>query len=246
MNGVLVKPIDPALLSETLAKWLRTPGASEDPRPRDSGDHPDLLHRIAGMSGIAAYEGLKYTGGDVGRYLRSLRRFAETHGDDMDRLGELLAATQGPEAVRLVHSLKGVAAMLGARSIQERAAALETVLKVGLENPDIPGLTNDLRSELGDFVAALLSALPAEAAVAPAAADAAAARRQLQRLESYLAEDNVAATQFFREAEPQFHETLGERADLLRQMLDNFDYPVALELIRAILSEPETRAGNRD
>ncbi len=66
--------------------------------------------------------------GDTDRYLGFLEELVGTHGDDGQRLVAQLAGGRLADAQRLAHELQGVAALLGASYVAERAAALELAL----------------------------------------------------------------------------------------------------------------------
>ncbi len=62
---------------------------------------------------------------DAEGYLRLLRQFDASHGDDMSKLSQYLAEGKIDDARRLPHTLKGAAGTLGLTRLQEAARALE-------------------------------------------------------------------------------------------------------------------------
>lgn len=63
----------------------------------------------------------------------------------------------------------------------------------------------------------------------------------LVRLDSQLAEDDISVTETWSEILPSLRTVL-EAGDLaqLRQLIENFDYPGALETLRALFEELQT------
>lgn len=179
MNEHIGKPIVPAALYRCLQKWLdkRLEKGSESGALVDEvsvqpsvaspvGNLPQTdwvaALRTTGLVNVDA--GLASTGGREKMYLRVLRRFLDTQSDACTRLSDALArrgvtSNDHAEAVRLAHSLKGLAATLGFSAVQEKAAALELALKSGDETP-VADLLLGLMRDQEELVAALRAALP--------------------------------------------------------------------------------------
>ncbi|RIX47611.1 MAG: response regulator [Rhodocyclales bacterium GT-UBC] len=124
MNEHLTKPIQPALLYATLAHWL--PPAGTD----DSTTLPATISRPAHWPELAGIDTTIGLGIHLQRpelYLKSLHAFRHDFANIADRIRQEL----GPhplEARRLAHSLKSVAASLGAVQLSELARQLEQSL----------------------------------------------------------------------------------------------------------------------
>ena len=127
MNDHITKPFDPAKLYALLASWL-PPVTGKPAASADAASEAGL----AGIPGLDVKAGLRAVRGKMGSYRRLLGNFAETHDGDFSRIQQCIADGNHEEAVRLAHSLKGVAATLGAHDVQRTALALELALK---ENP---------------------------------------------------------------------------------------------------------------
>jgi HPt (histidine-containing phosphotransfer) domain-containing protein len=83
--------------------------------------------------------------GDRNLYHQLLVIFVQTYADAADRLRAALPA-RCTEAYRIVHSLKGAAATVGAEQVVIAAAQLETALRAG-ELP-LPGFLRELERTL--------------------------------------------------------------------------------------------------
>lgn len=96
--------------------------------PVETGD-PDPEERGFGpVMGIDTQEGLERARGNTGVYARLLRMFRAAHGDDFEKLKALLARDDWEEARHLVHSLKGTAGNIGARTLFRACVRVEKAL----------------------------------------------------------------------------------------------------------------------
>ena len=65
----------------------------------------------------------------------------------------------------------------------------------------------------------------------------AATQPGLRRLAALLAEDDAAAYQAFQSCAASLRQAFGDRVDELAQLLEAFDYPLALERVRGMLAD---------
>ena len=71
--------------------------------------------------------GLQQLMGDRALYLEILGRFRQRYPDSADQVRKALAAGEAGHAVRIVHTLKGAAGMIGAQQVYLLSAELEAV-----------------------------------------------------------------------------------------------------------------------
>ena len=130
--------------------------------PPPSPETARSLSLLATLPGLDTAQGLAAIRGQADKYLRLLRRFAESHRGDMAAVRDLVATRQFDAARQLTHALKGVAATLGASPVAKQAAALEASLKQGAASEP---LVTAVEAELSPLVAAILALPEASAAL---------------------------------------------------------------------------------
>lgn len=111
----------------TLVRPWRPSNMTSDP----SG--ASLRATLEHIAGLDVERGLRFASGRIDSYLRRLRTYAASHAGTADELRAAHAWRDAIELRQLAHSLRGVAAFVGAVALQERAAALELALG---ERPD--------------------------------------------------------------------------------------------------------------
>ena len=135
MNGHVSKPIDPDVLFATLAGFRTagarpgptTPSATRSSPAAAAGDRGET--DLPDIAGLDVRAGLRYAGGKAPFYLQLLQRFARDFGDFPETVASMVAVGNWEEAGRQAHTLKGLAASLGANELQPLAAGLERAAK---------------------------------------------------------------------------------------------------------------------
>jgi HPt (histidine-containing phosphotransfer) domain-containing protein len=92
--------------------------------------------------------------GKLASYARLLEIFARDHADDMATLRKLFASGETTNAQRLVHTLKGATATLGATALSQGALDIELALRK-------PASPEEVEARIAS-VEALLTALLAD------------------------------------------------------------------------------------
>ncbi len=138
MDDVVTKPIEPADLWRALQAWL--PERDDDARPAslDVGSSEARPGAAAAeallprhVAGLDVDRGLRFTRGRADLYLDFLRRFLDDQRGVPARIAEALAEGEAAAAGRAAHTLRGLAACLGAGPLADAAEGLESALRTG-------------------------------------------------------------------------------------------------------------------
>ncbi len=126
MNDHIPKPIDVEAMFITMAKWI-SPANPIDVNSLtiDKNNDHDFVNQF---KSINAAQGLQRTQGDVALYRKLLAKFVAGQSGFVGAFTRAIAINDETLAMRLVHTLKGVAGMIGAEHVAELAAKLEQEL----------------------------------------------------------------------------------------------------------------------
>ena len=143
-NAHLLKPIDRRELLDTLVRHqpggaglLSAVGAEAEPAASTAPESSGRLHGSAFDRASA----LQRLGGNQALLDRLLARFVNDHSDAAQQIIAAIESGDSPRAAREAHTLKGVAANLGAVLLASTAGAVEATLRQG---EVVQGLTLDL------------------------------------------------------------------------------------------------------
>ena len=261
MNDFVVKPIEPALLWRALARWTRprddlghnapaleslvqperrTPQPDRRKGNRDDSKHPNQIpHDIPGLD---TQLGLRHAMGKHELYLSLLTQFVRSHQDALQPIRQAILQGELATAERLAHTLKSVAANIGARPLHDEMERLENALRDG-KNPSQYLLMLDAPAVLlAQLITHLRACLPAARPVQVAEqfdpAELSAVCRDLQGLLAY---DNPQAADLIQEYAPILSAGLGDSFRKMQGAVDAFDFPAAL----SALDEGVAQAGIR-
>ncbi len=123
MNDHISKPIAVERLLATLAHWV---GAVRPPAPAPNLNAGAALPTLPGVNVADALQRMDHS---LPRYDKLLARFAQHQGDALSRIRDALARSAPDDALRHAHTLKGLAATLGAEALARDAQAVEHALR---------------------------------------------------------------------------------------------------------------------
>lgn len=229
MNDHVAKPIDPTALFRVLHRWLhgqertRTVRHSTTPRVNETA----TLAALANIDGLDPDVGLAALRGRLNAYLRTLALFASTHRDDVRVLREAIARGDEQSAARVVHTLKGLAATIGAMDVHRAAVQYELAAKrTGAHREDALVALDRALAPLSTA----LDALPPLATESPPVETPADVRATL---ESRLEHDDPRAVTLWTQHESALLGRLGTIGPAIGQSIRRFDFEHALSLLRA-------------
>ncbi len=166
MNAHVAKPIEPEDLWTALLAWTAPKTLVLDPLPdplpdktsRGASGDDDLPTEIAGLDTVI---GLRRGLGKHALYLSMLRGFVSGQRDALTETRHALDAADWDSAERHAHTLKGVAANVGATEIPDLAKALEASIRARLPRAEVNARLDALQTPLATLVTALDRRLPA-------------------------------------------------------------------------------------
>ncbi len=241
MRDHISKPIDPAVLYETLSRHYKGPkqvvsASRPAPVPLKEAPQPGDLPVVEGLDTV---DGLGRVGGNRKLYLKLLRQFVDQQAAAPAQIAEALNHGEHTVAERTAHTVKGVAGSLGAKSIQQAGAVLEKAIASRAPSSEIDPLLIGFEAELDDFVGRLTSALGGGEALPPSGETTAApldpgkALPIVQQLIGYLDSFDSTAGECL-EANSALLLSLFGAADFpaFRKDVENFAYSEALARLR--------------
>ena len=249
MNGHVTKPVDPAVLLTTLARWLPTANA-EGLMPaamsaKASLIEQDLALTLSRIPGLNSKFGLASVRGRMSSYRRLLNKFSHDHMDDFSLLRQHMAAGDINEARRLAHSLKGVAGTLGAVAVQKSAASLEAAIKEEQAATVISPLIEQTATAFAELCRHLpLPLIPDDASSLPLATGLSANQSTnktlspeiLAQLRHLLEIGEVGAQELVREQANALRGMLGHDFVAFEYLIATFDFEAALTRLNLITS----------
>jgi len=130
-DAYLTKPIDHQLLSQTVFEVINNEAIP--PKPVNA----QKLMEIATIFNVE--RSLERIAGNAALYMKIASRFRKEYYSIVDQFPQLLASNR-VEAIRKVHTIKGLAAQVGADELAIYAEELEASLHAGSESDDLQGI----------------------------------------------------------------------------------------------------------
>ncbi len=142
MNSYIVKPIDPSLLYEDLAKYL--PIAAEGAVPQNktviaednqlSEDEANFVAQFSKVRNFDAAAGLYHANSNKNIYMRILHGFVRDYSGNNFELRKLIETAKFEEATRITHTIKGLCGTIGSSHVQSLGAKVEATLSQKQQN----------------------------------------------------------------------------------------------------------------
>ncbi len=218
MNDYLSKPVDPSQLYTVLKQWLRVRVAAPlSPLPTmvDGLNVGDALARLAGHEKI---------------YRSILGKFIETHCDTIEELQNLKTAHDFKEMRMLAHSLKGVAATIGADQLAVVAKDLEDASLANCQE-DCDTITATLDTLMTETFAAVQKVLSSSAESKQTTSQE-NVDSFLPRLYELTKNSDPGSNHFLNDhCSPSFFSDHSTDLDSLSQALHCYNFDAALEII---------------
>ena len=130
MQDFVTKPIDPDEAFGALVKWIK-PGKREVIQKSIETIKEEI--ELPAFINIDVADGLRRVGGNKKLFLSLIDKFHSKNQDLVNEIKEAVNQTDQEKAVRLAHTVKGVAGNLGAIKLNKAAAFVEAELKKSID-----------------------------------------------------------------------------------------------------------------
>ena len=244
MNAHIVKPIDPTILYEEMAKFLpiaaETPSVGKGKESDLSQEDEAFLVHFQKVKNLDAKSGLYHVNNSRPMYLKILQGFVRDYGGNSFNLRALIEQFHYEESTRIVHTIKGLCGTIGANHVQNLAATLEADLEkkqcnfndYNVFEENLHGLIQELDVVLNDIVTEQNE--PAQKIEDPEAANK--LRRAVNELKD--AVDTCSSTQCKRILDSvediAFEKNQEVLLRKLKELIDDYDFSEAAEIIESL------------
>jgi len=242
MNDHIAKPININDMFNVMSNWI-TPSRPLDSKPDSSINQFSESHtdfEIPEMSGIDTASGLATCQNNNKLYHKLLLKFRDHEADFQQRFQAAQNDSDSSSATRCAHTLKGVAANIGARAVQKSAEALESACKEARSSEIIDEQLAIVINHLSKVLDALtvLSSQSSSDSDADGTLDTEFFKSLVLQLKALLEDDNVEAGEVVAELEAlpginEYRMTLKS----LSKAISGYDFEEALKVLVTLLSK---------
>lgn len=250
MVDYIAKPIDEHQLWKVLLKWIQTGADSADNKPFQDVRANNKPETSAQSPGIDFQSALTRLRGRQALFERVLRNFEKEFGGSYETIRQSLSEDDRETAIRLAHTLKGTALMIGATKLAETSAELEK--NITDQRQSVEQKLNCLQQELHIAIEAVNVFLEKTSETEQLEADRKyppSEKREsigntLQQLLSFLESGNMKALDTWREVKCVLQEAESDQVVTeLNEMIDRIDFNGASLIIKTMLQKDETPHG---
>ena len=241
MNDFVAKPIEPDDLFGALLRWVTPRGvlaatdglAATEPAPVSAAT--PVQEFPAHIEGINLAVGLRRMLGRKPRYLSILRTFAESHLTTPQKIAGALESKDIATAERIAHTIKGLAAQLGAEALSEKAALLEQAIHGQAPGASLDRILAEFTVTMERQMTAIATALPVTPATNAIVNTSPAQRAALlAELREMLANDDAKSERLINENMAHFASIFSPDAfHSLRAAIREFDFERATAVLAA-------------
>jgi two-component system sensor histidine kinase/response regulator len=244
MDDHVAKPVNVRQLMLTLARWIMPQKHHQARLPDSRMAKPASLHSPAdSLNLLDVDKALEMIDHDEALYLQILQSFRANHAGAMNDIEALYQRNERSELLRQVHSLKGLAATIGAVTLNSEVAELEGVLKKA-EPADaqlgrVKSAFTAVMSEVDDYVAGANRIQQSQAEANPAPInDAVDLQHYLQQLKLRVDDFDTEADEFLSVFLDHASATQQKTLNRIKELLQRYDFEQASELLGTMMENP--------
>ena len=241
MNDHVAKPIDPDDLWAKLLRWIkyRNPVLTQE-EPANaaklSGTPPGKpsASSFAAIPGLDVARGVRLAMDRDALYLSILGKFITGQTNFIKLMDAALEKSDWLTAERLVHTLKGGAAQIGANDIKDRAGKFEEAIRQRLPLTTLQTSLKEVGAQLTRLIEAIATRLPnKQAALASTQIDKAELEAVYEQLIRQLESDDFTSGSTIEKHESLLRAGLNQQFEKLSAAVENYDFSGALEILKA-------------
>jgi len=237
MNDHVSKPIDPDALFSTLLRWAKPraePGlqvpSGRSPVSANNGEESPLPQ----VAGVNVADGLHRVAGNRSLYFKLLSEFVTQQAGAAGQIAAAVSAGDRSLAVRLAHTVKGVAGNLGITDLQTAAEKLEKAIRAA--DGSVPNLLDHFGITLRVSVNSIQHAIPLSTSSSLAESfDRERAASAVSRLRGLLEASDAASLDAFNVLREAIAGVVqAQDLDALAETIHNFEFERALAKLQEV------------
>ncbi|MBF0162064.1 MAG: Hpt domain-containing protein, partial [Magnetococcales bacterium] len=250
MSDYVAKPIDPDNLYAVLTRWMPSVAVTaetSEPAIGPSPSAPPPTEKFPFLPGIDTQAGLRNMGGNSALYWDILSKFTHNQREACRTMTDLLAAGEWSPLERTAHTLKGIAATIGATDLRDAAQKIEQGTGSGMGRERLRLLIQQASEHLEPLLVTLDGAIPKQPEVVVMAeedgtTDMATLTPLLRQAADHLFHFNSDVDSVVQKMEALAKSRL-DRDYLIKikEFLEGFDYEAALQILRQWAEESGVR-----
>jgi signal transduction histidine kinase/DNA-binding response OmpR family regulator len=240
MNDHISKPINVTEMFCTMAKWIR-PQTSVTKTVQGEIDnkamHNEIEYELPTHTGIDCDVGLTIAQGNRKLYRRLLVKFMQSQQNFTEQFHQAQQSDDPDAAMRVAHTLSGVAGNIGAKEIQKIAHELEQACKTKADNAQLETLLSLVAVTLAPVLASIKKIQPELRQLQKPVqeVDLEQLTLLLQKLLRLLQNDDADTFEVIEEIAALMGDSVAARQlTELKNLMDEYAYDEAIEKVKAI------------
>jgi len=228
----MVAPTVAPTISSAVARVSATATALQQIRAEKSnGTAANRVAALAEIDGLDTRVGLRLAQQRLPFYCSLLSRFSQDQRDFSMQMQNALDQGDWESAQRLAHSLKSVAAQIGAGPLSAVARQLEQRL-AQRDTDGVESIHRETEQRLSTLISAIDTQLPAPQQQAESnSIDPASAQRARDELAALLAKDDFRSMRILEQQQALLRAALGPRYAQIARAVEAFDFAAALQAL---------------